>query len=395
MRAKAADWEWGRDLPKSRADLITRGSDAFPPGFTGITAEEDPVLGQGVDFGIHVLGRDDQLELTDAKESAWVLMQGSARVVLDGREVSVERRSLFDDAPTVLHLGPQTRLAIQAQSERVEWAVARVTNPSAFAARVFWPHEIVPEYRGLGLAQGTCLRNVRLVFDRKVRPESRLVLGEVVNYPGRWSSYPPHHHAQPEIYHYRFSAPHGYGHGEAGNRVYKVRHNDTLRIAAQQDHAQVAAPGYAMYYLWIVRHLEDSPYAGFEYAAEHTWILDPAAPIWEPATVPLGPPVANPRPPKKRAASGTKRRRRVEPPGARPRQVNPPGAPSRAVEATGAHAFAVEPPRVQSSGVEPGEAQSSVVEPGEAQSSGVEPGEAQSSGVEPDEAHEAGNDPND
>lgn len=275
--------------------LITAHRDGFPPGYTAIVRADDPVLGHGVDFGIQVLGPGDLVDDGDGQECVWILLHGKARVTLDGHDASVERRSLFDEAPTVVHVGPRTQLRIRGQGPRVEWAVARVANPRAFTPRVFWPHEVEPEYRGLGLAQGACVRNVRQVFDRSVRPESNLVVGEVVNYPGRWSSYPPHHHDQPEIYHYRFSAPQGYGHGEVGDRVYKVRQFDTLRIAAAHDHAQVAAPGYAMYYLWIVRHLDGSPYAGFEYAAEHTWMLDPEAPVWEPADGPLAQRHAQPR----------------------------------------------------------------------------------------------------
>ncbi len=41
------------------------------------------------------------------------------------------------------------------------------------------------------------------------------------------------------------------------------------------DHAQVSAPGYGMYYLWMIRHLPGNPYTGFTFAPEHTWTLDP------------------------------------------------------------------------------------------------------------------------
>ena len=58
------------------------------------------------------------------------------------------------------------------------------------------------------------------------------MLGEVVTLPGGWSSYPPHHHPQPEIYHYRFTHPQGFGHAELGDDVFKVRHYDTIRILA-------------------------------------------------------------------------------------------------------------------------------------------------------------------
>ena len=64
--------------------------------------------------------------------------------------------------------------------------------------------------------------------------------------------------------------------------MFKVRQHDTLKILARQDHAQVAAPGYGMYYLWIVRHLAGDPYTGFEFSPEHTWMLDPKEQGWEP-----------------------------------------------------------------------------------------------------------------
>jgi 5-deoxy-glucuronate isomerase len=167
-----------------------------------------------------------------------------------------------------------------------EWAVVRTANDRTFAPRLFPPAEAKPEYRGAGLVQNACLRNVRLIFDRTARPESNLVVGEFVNYPGRWSSYPPHHHDQPEIYHYRFTHPNGYGHAEIGEEVVKVRDRDTVLIPPGRDHAQVSAPGYGMYYLWMIRHLPGNPYTGFTFAPEHQWTLDPAQQGWRPADLP-------------------------------------------------------------------------------------------------------------
>jgi len=65
------------------------------------------------------------------------------------------------------------------------------------------------------IAQGqvgdACYRFVRTFFDRRKQIRGRAGAGEVVTMPGRWSSYPPHHHPQPEIYHYRFTLPQGFG----------------------------------------------------------------------------------------------------------------------------------------------------------------------------------------
>src|SRR5512145_2578298 len=81
-------------------DLVTQHRDGFSPGYTAITGEDEGGVGQGVDFGIHVLALDQSFEEVAAKESAWVLMHGRAHVACAGREFAVERHSLFDEAPT-------------------------------------------------------------------------------------------------------------------------------------------------------------------------------------------------------------------------------------------------------------------------------------------------------
>ena len=139
------------------------------------------------------------------------------------------------------------------------------------------------EPRGRGQVGGRALRYVRTIFDRtNSPPEVELVLGEVVTFPGGWSSYPPHHHPQHEIYHYRFTEPQGYGHAELGEEVVKVKQYDTIKIPAGLDHAQCAAPGYGMYYSWVIRHLPDKPYTVPEFTAEHAWTMQPDAAFWRP-----------------------------------------------------------------------------------------------------------------
>jgi 5-deoxy-glucuronate isomerase len=261
--------------------LVRAYRDGFPHGHTRIVSEDEAVDPVGLDFAIHRLRAGERLEEASPKESVWVLMNGEAEVAFAGEAHAVRRASLFDEAPTALHASAKTALAIASRGE-TEWAVVRASNARAFPPRLFEPAAVRPEFRGKGLAQDMSLRNVRLIFDWRERPDSRLVVGEVVNYPGRWSSYPPHHHAQPEIYHYRFTEPQGYGHAELGEAVFKVRAHDTLKIPGGQDHAQVSAPGYGMYYLWVVRHLDNNPYRGFEFAPEHQWLLDPHNQGWRP-----------------------------------------------------------------------------------------------------------------
>lgn len=210
----------------------------------------------------------------DAVERAALVLHGKGTLALEGAgELAFERKSLVEESPSAAHAPAGARLAVRAATD-CEIAIVGAANDARFAPRLFAPDAVENEHRGKGMLGDAAYRVVRCVFDRRTAPpEARLVLGEVVTLPGRWSSYPPHHHAQPEIYYYRFEPSHGYGHGEVGESVYLIRDHDLLRITKERDHAQVAAPGYHMFYLWAIRHLDDRPYTGFEYNTEHAALV--------------------------------------------------------------------------------------------------------------------------
>lgn len=235
----------------------------------------------GMEFGILRLRRGQSVRETTSKETLWLLMAGRAVLRAGGGAERVRRSDLFEEGPSALHAGAGESVALRAESA-CEFLVTRTANARRIGVRFYLPEDVALEDRGAALAQGACRRFVRTIFDHSTRPDSRLVAGEVVNFPGRWSTYPPHHHPQPEIYHYRFTEPQGYGHAELGEQVVKVRGGDTLLIPGGFDHSQVSAPGYGMYYFWVIRHLPGRPYLGFEFTPEHRWLLDPARQGWVP-----------------------------------------------------------------------------------------------------------------
>ncbi len=231
------------------------------------------------------LGRGERYRVTADTETAWLLMAGTAIGRAGSAEFELSRASLFDDAPGCLHVSAGTEVTVEAADD-CEFTVYRCGNRKPFEPRVFTPEQVPNEHRGAGQVAGRCLRFVRTIFDVTNSPaEAELVLGEVVTLPGGWSSYPPHHHQQPEIYHYRFTAPQGYGHAELGDAVFKVGHRDTVCIPPGLVHAQCAAPGYGMYYSWVIRHLPDNPYTVPEFVAEHDWTRDENAEFWWPADI--------------------------------------------------------------------------------------------------------------
>jgi 5-deoxy-glucuronate isomerase len=253
----------------------------FERGVTEITriGEEDDT---GIALSVMRLSRGERRIETEASETALLLMEGEAIVEVAGKEHAMKRRSLFDDLPYAIHVARGAEVSIEPITD-LELTVYRTANTRAFEPRFYLPSDVRNERRGEGALKDAAFRFVRTIFDRTNAPEScELVLGEVVNLPGRWSSYPPHHHPQPEIYHYRFDDPRGWGHAELGDRVLKVRHFDTVKIFSGNDHPQCAAPGYAMYYAWVIRHLPGLPYDQPEFAPEHRWIMKPGAEHWWP-----------------------------------------------------------------------------------------------------------------
>jgi 5-deoxy-glucuronate isomerase len=258
----------------------------FPLGYTALVrpgSRRSDACDMGMEFAVLRLRGGTRHQETTREETVLVLLDGEVEVQMGGAIFKASRRSLFDEGPSTFHCGSGTNLQVRALDRPAELAVVRTANPRALPVRAYTPAETATEDRGAGLVQGACRRLVRTIFDYSTRPDSALVIGEVVNFPGRWSSYPGHHHAQPEVYHYRFTLPQGYGHAEIGDAVFKVRSGDTTTIPGGLDHAQVSAPGYGMYYLWIVRHLPRRPYKGFTFTREHTWLLDPKNQGWEPS----------------------------------------------------------------------------------------------------------------
>jgi 5-deoxy-glucuronate isomerase len=236
-----------------------------------------------MDFGVVVLSPGEEyVDYSDSDERAYLFAVGSAAVSWNGGTAQVSRRSLFDEAPSTLLVPRKTKVVIKAGQTGVEFYRAATDNDIDYAPRYFSPDECQNEFRGAGTMNEASTRIVRTVFDDTNMKESNLVLGEVIDVPGKWSSYPPHHHPQPEIYHYRFLPEQGFGLTAIGDRPYVLHDRDTILIRDGEDHPQVTAPGYAMWYLWVIRHLDGNRYGIQTFTEAHRWVSEPKAPIWSP-----------------------------------------------------------------------------------------------------------------
>lgn len=252
----------------------------FEFGYNSITTIEEKEKNTMMDFGILKM-KAGQLETdSENKERTYLLIEGEAKLKWEDQEVIINRGSCFDDDPCVLHLPKDVEVKITAIKDDTEFAVTKTFNENLFKSKLYSQEECASEQRGKGTMKETSTRTVRTVFDYSNAKYSNLVIGEVIDFPGKWSSYPPHHHSQPEIYYYRFNPKQGYGFCQLGEDVVMVKHNDTVKVIDELSHPQTTAPGYAMYYLWVIRHFDGNPYIGPTFEPEHIWVTKEDAVIW-------------------------------------------------------------------------------------------------------------------
>lgn len=256
--------------------MLIRMEGGFPGGYSRVTSAG------GLEFGLLRLEPGAEYRDSSALERVFLLLGGEAELswggVLDpgipAGSARVKRSSLLEEPPYVLHLPAGGQVALNGAGPGAEFSVHRVANDRAFAARLIGPGEVVQTRLAPARLGPTAERLLRSAIDDAGAPHSNLTVGEVLNQAGCWSSYPPHHHPHPEIYHYRFVPEGGFGYSEEGGQVYKVRHRDTVALAPGMVHPQVAAPGYAMVYVWAMPHLPGNRFRDGSrlFEEEHAWL---------------------------------------------------------------------------------------------------------------------------
>jgi 5-deoxy-glucuronate isomerase len=249
-------------------------------GYTRIAEMDGKHRDMLQDIGIYNLQAGKAETISDTrKEIAVLLLEGNVRLEWNGESVEISRGSVFEENPWCLHVPKGLDIVVTAIMDS-EVLVQKTENENSFEAKLYTPEECESTVAGEGVWNGTAERVIRTIFDYNNAPYSNLVIGEVISFPGRWSSYPPHHHVQPEVYYYRFDKPQGFGCAMVGPEAYRVEHNSYITIPGGLDHPQATAPGYVMYFCWMIRHLNNNPWTNRVMEEEHKWLLEPDMKIW-------------------------------------------------------------------------------------------------------------------
>lgn len=216
----------------------------------------------------------EKIEVCDAgNETAFLILKGEADISWLTESRHISRINAFDRKPFCLHVPRNIKVEITAKKD-TEILIQQTDNDKDFAPVFYTPEDVLYQHFGEGQYDGTAYRICSTIFDYDNAPYSNMVLGEVFNQPGRWSSYPPHHHPQPEVYYYQFDKPQGFGACFLGDNVFKSTEGSASFITDGYDHHQVVAPGYEMCYVWMIRHLPDDTWYKTSrfYAPEHEWL---------------------------------------------------------------------------------------------------------------------------
>lgn len=237
-----------------------------------VSRENNPEM-MDSEFSVVYLKDGEEFEIMTEEEYVFCLNCGTVIFNWDGFEERGVRGSCFHEEPYVLHVHKDTRVRITCLSERAEINVANTYNEKQFGNKLYKPCDLI--YSGMVDVEkldGKLKRIKREFFNRTTCPETNLFCGEVVNFPGCWACFPPHLHAEPEIYYYKFLPDQGYGFAEFGDEAIKVVHRSATCNPGGQLHSQATAPGYAGYIMWTQRLPDNGKDITYILDNKHAWL---------------------------------------------------------------------------------------------------------------------------
>ncbi|MDY0169137.1 MAG: 5-deoxy-glucuronate isomerase [Thermoguttaceae bacterium] len=232
--------------------------DIVSPGDAGL---------QRIRFGVLSLAAGETFARdAEDKETALIILGGTCTV--RGERFAFEqlgqRKDVFSGKAASVYLPAGNAYTVEAATD-VEVAVCRADSDRAGSPRVILPDEV----KEVTIGKDNWTRTAYLIVGDDV-PAHYLFIGEAIVPPGNWASFPPHRHDEDalpdevdmeEIYFFRFDRPGGFGiqkiytDDRSIDETITFGHND-VTLLPEGYHPVVAAPGYKMYYLWIMAGVE-------------------------------------------------------------------------------------------------------------------------------------------
>lgn len=208
------------------------------------------------------------VELEPGDERVVVILSGQAEVIADDASLGIAggRADVFEGPGDAVYLPPlSTAVLVRIGRGQKAGFTAAVISASA-SKQAPGEARIIPgaAQREVEVGHDSWGRTVRTILGPD-DPASRLIVGETIHAgTGTWSTFPPHRHDRDspeevhleEVYYYRLQPVEGFGVqvrylGTDEEDLRLVHDGESTAIAAGF-HSVVAAPGYRLYYLWIM-----------------------------------------------------------------------------------------------------------------------------------------------
>lgn len=214
-------------------------------------------------FSILTLNKGENYKaLSEDTETGLVILSGRCDLELADTVWTDlgEREDVFSGRATAMYIPPKVKYEMRAK-ENLEVAICESSADGVGCQpKLIRPRDVQTRSAGTDNWQ----REIHDIIVDNV-PAQRLLVGETFNPPGSWSSYPPHKHDQDipgreskleEIYFYKIQPENGFGIQRIYDRrdidkLYLLR-NDTGAVFTSGYHPLVVAPGYRLYYLWML-----------------------------------------------------------------------------------------------------------------------------------------------
>jgi 5-deoxy-glucuronate isomerase len=232
-------------------------------GYTELVSPETSEL-KHISLGILRINRGEHRTIppTEQEQTLVILCGRCILSCLGFTQVRIgERPDVFGGKASAIYLPAGQGGHIEAESNL---EIAMVSIPGT--ASDLTPGIVLPDnVRHRDVGQNNWRRDVYDIIDNDF-PAQHILLGETINPPGNWSGSPAHKHdrhtpphetAMEEVYFFRVEPPQGFGmqriytDDREINYNYTVEDNDVV-IIPRGYHPVVAAPGYRLYYLWIL-----------------------------------------------------------------------------------------------------------------------------------------------
>lgn len=250
-------------------------------GFTKISGIEDADM-KLTEFGIINLKKGKEYSAdTGNFETALIVLGGNCDIYGKDFKFSIAdgRKDVFSGKPYTVYIPPKTSYSVKVTTD-VE--IAWTASPSTAKNK---PYMISPgQVKEVHIGKENYQRNAYLILTDEFY-SGHFFIGEAFVPSGNHASYPPHRHDfdnlpvevdMEEVYFFRFNPEQGYGiqkiytDDKSIDFTCTVKQNDTTLIPRGY-HPVINAPGYTMYYLWIMAGRNNRKFLSV-IDPEHKWI---------------------------------------------------------------------------------------------------------------------------